>query len=277
LALLSVPYAWIGVVKSNDGVALQMYTGGGGGRGGRGGRGGGGAASAPAISPATPPQHLWLRVHCNFDTDQAIFSWSADGKEFTDLGNPFTTTFQLTTFQGVRPSLFNFNSSGQPGGYADFDHYTTEEPRARGIEREIPMGKTIVLTSGADGSFLAADTENGALVNVAGDTNNPVPQNAKFQVVDVGLGRVALKAGNGKFVSAGESGVVLKDLAGAKPGDAESFQWVNLMRGDTMLMSLVNHRYLATKPNVPGPITVTATGPNPARKGGVEFKWKAVE
>jgi hypothetical protein len=69
----------------------------------------------------------------------------------------------------------------------------------------------------------------------------------------------------------------LKDLAGKIPGEAESFQWVNLMRGDTMLMSLVNHRYLAAKPNEPGPVTANATGPNPARKGGAEFKWKAVE
>ena len=59
--------------------------------------------------------------------------------------------------------------------------------------------------------------------------------------------------------------VVLKDLAGAEPGDAETFQWINLMRGDTMLMSLSNHRYLATKPNnSPGPVTATATGPTPA-------------
>ena len=62
-----------------------------------------------------------------------------------------------------------------------------------------------------------------------------------------------------------------------KPGDAESFQWINLMRGDTAFMSLVNHRYLATKPNEPGPVTATATGVTPARKGGVCFKWKAVE
>ncbi len=50
-------------------------------------------------------------------------------------------TFQLRTFQGVRPALFNFNTAGQPGGYADFDNYTVEEPRARGIEREIPAGQ----------------------------------------------------------------------------------------------------------------------------------------
>jgi xylan 1,4-beta-xylosidase len=173
--------------------------------------------------------------------------------------------------------LFCYNTSGQPGGYADFDNYAVEEPRARGIEREIPIGKTIVLTSGADGSLLSADTQNYILVNVAADAAGAVPQNARFQVLDLGLGRVALLASSGKFVSAGENGVVLKDLAGAKPGEAESFQWVNLMRGDTMLMSLTNHRYLATKPNSPGPLAVTALGPTAARKGGECFKWKVLE
>ena len=86
---------------------------------------------------------------------------------------------------------------------------------------------------------------------------------------------MALKASNGKVVSvASPESVVLKDLGDAEPGDAETFQWINLMRGDTMLMSLTNHRYLATKPNSPGPVTATATGPNPARKGGACFKWK---
>ncbi len=307
LALLSSPYAWIGVVKTAEGTTLQMFdnTGSDGGRRGAPGvagvppaRGEGVSPSNPnrgleardtrgqdgrdtkatTIGPADPPRHLWLRVHCNFDTDQAIFSWSADGKEFTPLGSPFTMTFQLTTFQGVRPALFHYNTSGRPGGYVDFDNYTVKEPRARGVEREIPMGKTIVLTSGADGSFLAGDTQNDKLVNVAADPNRPAaPQNAKFQVIDVGLGRVALQATNGKVVSASADGVVLKDLAGARCGTAESFQWVNLMRGDTMLMSLTNHQYLATKPNSPGPVTVSSTGPTAARKSGAEFKWKAVE
>jgi hypothetical protein len=218
-----------------------------------------------------------LRVACNFDSDEAIFSWSGDGKQFTPLGNPFAMTFQLRTFQGVRPSLFNFNASGQAGGYADFDNYTVEEPRARGIERMIPTGKTITLTSGADGSLLAADTQNNVLVDVAADTVGAVLQNAKFQVIDLGKGRVALKTANGRFISAAEETAVLKALAGKNPGDAESFQWVNLLRGDTMLMSLMNHRYLATKPNEPGPATVSATGPRPARKDGACFKWKTVE
>ena len=273
LALLSTPYAGISVVRTTEGKTLQMFQG----VGRRGGFGGGGAAvsptNAPVIGSTNPPSHLWLRVHCNFDTDEAVFSWSADGKEFTPLGSPFKTIFQLTTFQGVRPALFNFNTTGQPGGYADFDNYTCEEPRARGIEREIPLGKTITLTSGADGSILWADTKSNLLVNVTAVEG----ENSRFQVIDLGLGRVAFKASNGRFVSVAEDGVTLKNLTSNKPGTAETFQWINLIRGDTMFMSLVNHRYLTTKPNEPGPVTATATGPSPARKKGECFKWKTVD
>ena len=92
----------------------------------------------------------------------------------------------------------------------------------------------------------------------------------------LGLGRVALKASNGRFVSVDQERAILKELGKARPGVAESFQWVNLMRGDTMLMSLTNHRYLATTPDAPGPVTVTALGATAARKSGAEFKWKAV-
>jgi beta-xylosidase len=260
LALLSNPYAWIGLVKTAEGTTLKQYD---------------GTHRVTATAP-TCPAHLWLRVACNFDTDQAIFSWSAGGKGFTPLGDPFTMTFQLRTFQGVRPSLFNFNASGQPGGYADFDDFTVEEPRASGLERTIPLGKTITLASGADSSFLAAGAQD-RLVNVAASAPDGAPRSARFRVVDAGMGRVALEAESGRFVSAGSDGVALKDLAGKAPGPAESFQWVNLMRGDTMLLSLANHRYLTTRTNDPGPVTVSATGPSPDRNEGACFKWKAVE
>ena len=136
LALLSSPYAWIGVVRAADGMTLQTVdnTGSGGGRRNTPSA----SPNPPAVSPDTPPERLWLRVHCNFDNDQAIFSWSADGREFTPLGNPFTMTFQLRTFQGVRPSLFHFNTSGKPGGYVDFDNYTVLEPRARVSNGKFP-------------------------------------------------------------------------------------------------------------------------------------------
>lgn len=277
LALLSSPYAWIGVVKSAKGATLQRYTSPSMGRGFGRRNTAPPTATPPVVSPVVPPGHLWLRVHCDFDTDEAVFSWSIDGREFTHLGEPFTMTFQLTTFQGVRPALFHYNTSGQPGGHADFDNYTVEEPRARGVEREIPSGRTITLTSGADGSVLVADTQNNTLVSVAAGATGVEMRNAKFQVVDVGLGRVALRSASGRFVSVAEEAVGLKDLAGGTPGKAESFQWINLMHGDTMLMSLVNHRYLAIKPNEPGPVAWNATGPQPARKGGACFQWKAVD
>ncbi len=277
LALLSSPYAWIGVVKAAEGTTLQMLdnTGSGGGRRGAPA----GRPKPPTTGLVNPPKHLWLRVHCNFDTDQAIFSWSADGKEFALLGNPFTMTFQLTTFQGVRPSLFHYNTSGQPGGYVDFDNYLVDEPRALGIEREIPMGKTIVLTSGADGSFLASNEEEMILQSVSGASPHAGTPNIRFKVIDCGTGRVALQATNGRFVSVAADGgsVVIKEAKASDLTDAEKFQWVNLMRGDTMLMSLTNHRYLAIKPNSPGPVMVNALGATAARKSGAEFKWKAVE
>ena len=81
---------------------------------------------------------MWLRIHCNFDTDRAIFSWSADGKEFKQVGSPFATTFQLTTFQGVRPALFNYNAAGSAGGYADFHNYTVDEPAPAASNGKFP-------------------------------------------------------------------------------------------------------------------------------------------
>jgi hypothetical protein len=260
LAPLNAPYAWIGLAKSASGVSLQMFD-----------QTNGQLANAPA-----KVAHVWLRVACNFDTEESVFSWSADGKTFSPLGGPFTMAYQLITFQGVRPALFNYNASGQPGGYADFDNFTVDEPRARGIERAIPVGKTITLTSGADGTLLAADTQSMSLVSVVAATTGTGVRNARFQVIDLGRGRVALKTANGRFVSADGDGVALRDLIGRAPGEAESFQWVNLMRGDTMLMSLTNHLYLATKPNVPGPVTATAAGPSPDRKDGACFKWRPV-
>jgi beta-xylosidase len=261
LALLSAPYAWIGLVKKADGITLQMFD----------------QTSHRTNNAPASSTHVWLRVACNFDTEKAAFSWSANGKEFTPLGDSFTMAFQLVTFQGARLALFNYNTDGKPGGYADFDNFKVDEPRARGIERVIPVGKTITLRSGADGTLLSVDTQNMSVVNVVDDSTNAVSRNVQFRVVDLGKGRVALKTADGRFVSAANDCVSLKDLAGKLPGDAESFQWVNLMRGDTMLMSLTNHRYLSTKPDECGPVTASAVGPHPDRKDGACFKWNAIE
>src|SRR5262249_46390343 len=156
--------------------------------------------------------------------EEALFSWSDNGKNFSSMGSPFIMAFQLITFQGVRLALFNYNTLGKSGGYADFDNFTIDEPRARGFERMIPVGKTITLTSGADGSLLAQDAGNISLVNIATNTNVATSKNVQFKVVDLGKGRVALKTATGRFVSAADDGVSLRDLAGKTPGDSETFQ-----------------------------------------------------
>ncbi len=202
LGLISTPYAWIGVVKSAEGTTLQRVNGTtGGGRRGN--------PAPPAVTPTTGPRIRRRICGCactaTSTPTRRCSAGAPTARRFSVLGEPFTTTFQLTTFQGVRPALFHYNAAGQPGGYVDFDNYSVEEPRARGIEREIPLGRTIALTSGADGSFLAADASGTALVNVAADAAGTVPAAAKFQVVDVGLGRVALRASNGRFVAVDRS------------------------------------------------------------------------
>ena len=105
LALLSSPYAWIGVVKTAEGTALQMFDGGGGGA-----EAAGGAAPAPDQCPhhqarPHPPAHLWLRVHCNFDTDEAIFSWSADGKAIHAAGQALHHDLPVDDLPGRAPRV----------------------------------------------------------------------------------------------------------------------------------------------------------------------------
>ena len=69
----------------------------------------------------------------------------------------------------------------------------------------------------------------------------------------------------------------MKPVESSNLTDAETFQWVNLLRGHTMLMSLANHQYLHVKPQLPGPATASAIGPRPDRKCGSCFTWKVVD
>jgi hypothetical protein len=91
--------------------------------------------------------------------------------------------------------------------------------------------------------------------------------------VDRGQGRIALQAASGQYLSVGETGV---GVTSAKPANAETFQWVDLQRGDTLLLSLKTHRYLVA-PKAPGAVTADHPGPAPDRKDGSCFKWKVVK
>lgn len=235
LALLNLPYGWIGVRHGADGLSVAQYD-----------QLTGKTAAAPLSS-----KRVWLRGHCDFLTEKAMFSYSVDGKKFEPLGDEFTMIFQLKTFQGVRYSLFNYNEKGAAGGYADFDSFQVEEPHPRGLMRPIPVGKVISLAPrGGEGALVV----NGV---------------SQFTVVDRGLGRVALRTKVG-CVSAAEDGATLK---AGEPGDAETFQWTENVYGDVNLLSLGTHRLLRVDA---GKSRVVADwpGPKPDRHDGACFECR---
>jgi beta-xylosidase len=253
LALLNSPYAWLGLQRDGNGYAIVHYD-----------HSTGNTLREPASSP-----RVWLRVHCDFDTEIAKFSYSADGKDYKPLGPEFVMAFQLTTFQGVRYALFNYNTGGAPGGQADFNFFQVDEPRPRGLTKPIPLSQSITLTDLATGNALAVIDGRLQSVSEAGKAT-------AFKVVDRGTGRISLQTKDGKYVSVGGEGssgdVTTKP---GKPGDAETFQWVDLQRGDTMFLSLATHRYIVA-PKDPGVVAADHAGPAPDRKDGSGFGWKVV-
>jgi len=236
LALLDFPYAWIGVICQSNGLVLEQFT----------------QLTGETNCVPLAGSQVWLRAHCDFLAEKATFSYSSDGKHFLPLGKELTTIFQGRTFQGVRYCLFNFNTTGTNGGCADFDSFTVAEPHPHGLMRPIPLGKTIVFTNRADG----------ALLTMANET--------QFKVVDLKLGRVALKTPHG-YVSVypADGGITLKN---SKPTNAETFQWMETLYGDTILMSLATDRYVQADG---GTVSANWPGPKPDRKDGSCFVWQA--
>lgn len=249
LALLNLPYAWIGVTREAGRLAVERFD----------------QISGDTLREAVQSPRLWFRAACNFDTELATLSYSTDGRRFIPLGAGFTMVFQLKTFQGVRYGLFHFNTGGRPGGYADFNSFRVDEPRPRGLTKPIPVGQSIVLTSVGGGVL---SVKKGRLESA--DSGDPV----KFKVVDRRRGRIALQAPGGGFVSVGGAGkqgeVTVKP---GVPGDAETFQWVDMQRGDLALLSLATHRYLLA-PRQPAAVSADHAGPQPDRKDGSCFVWK---
>ena len=241
LALLNRPYAWIGVRRSTNGLALQQYD---------------QLVDSTVVAPMTG-NRVWLRVESDFLTEQSRFSYSTDGKHWTPLGKPFTTAFQLKTFQGVRFALFHYNSGGTAGGVADFDRMDVNEPNPSGFMQPIPAGQTITLRSAGRETAFSIDGQD------------------RFTVVDRKLGRVALRSG-ASYISVSRT----SDTTGAvsmrvgTPGESETFQWMETLYGDVVLMSLATNRYLFVEPD--GQVTANSRGPEPDPNDGTVLRWRTV-
>lgn len=255
LALLNLPYSWLGVKREQAGLTVEFFD----------------HNTGNTIRQTAPETRIQLRAHCNFDKDVAQYSYSTDGKDFKTIGGEIQLPFQLKTFQGVRYTLFHYNDAGAAGGYVDFDTFTVDEPRPRGLTQPIPANRWVTFWDLASGQALSA----GSSAEVR--TTDVAGQAAAFRVEDRGTGRVALRTKDGRYLSvvkSGEAGEVR--LVSGKPGNAETFQWVDLQRGDTLLLSLATNRYLVVPP-APGALAANHAGPSPDRKDGSCFRWQVAK
>jgi hypothetical protein len=249
LALLNLPYSWIGVVRDAEGSTFQYMD----------------QLSGKNLKEPFTAKRIWLRVHCNFDTDIANYSYSTDGAKFQPIGEEIKLPFQLKTFQGVRYALFDFNTGTEPGGYADFNNFILDEPRPRGLTKPIPLNQQIEFSDFGNGNVL---TVLDGKLQIA-----PEGKATAFQVIDRGKGRIALKAPSGQYVSVSGAGKTGEVILSSKMGNAETFQWVDMQRGDTQLLSLVTNRYILA-PKTAGPVSADHPGASPDRKDGSCFTWK---
>jgi hypothetical protein len=152
----------------------------------------------------------------------------------------------------VRYALFNYNTGEQNGGAADFDSITVDQPYPRGLRRPIPYEQTIQLRAAV---------------------GRAATQPLAFTVRDMGLGRVALQAAGG-FLSVGADGSAAVQTA--RPGLAQSFQWMETPTGELLLMSLQTNFYLRIHPQT-GALIADSPGPIPDSSDGVRFNWSEVK
>ena len=260
LALLNLPFAWIGISKINDVIELQQID----------------QQTTKLATAKLKVNTVWLRAHCNFDTEKAAFSYSTDGTNFINIGDTTIMVFQLRTFQGVRYTLFNYNTLGNNGGYADFSNFIVDEPRPHGLTKPIPYNQIITLISLADSTALVNWKHFVRPIN----SNNPLAKNtaAQFRVLDRGNGRIALQSVlDSGYVTVKGLGIMADvRIEKQESGKASLFQWQDMLQGDLMLMSLHTNRYLFADPFAKSLLSADSRGTTPDRKDGSCFVWQPI-
>jgi xylan 1,4-beta-xylosidase len=246
LALFNRPYAWVGVERGAKGAEVVYFD----------------EQSGREERRALNASRVWLRADCDFLTEKAQFSFSVDGKSFQPVGAPFTMVFQLTTFQGVRYALFDYNRMGVPGGVADFDAFNVSQPQPHGLMRAVPFGRKVVLKTFGTEVGLAA-TQNALAVG----------KPTAFEIIDMGWGRVSLKSGD-RLLTVGATGSA--ELKNVKPDQSTTLQWIETPTGELILLSLATNRYLRIDPQS-HQVLADSTGPLPDASDGVRFAWTEVE
>ena len=256
LALMNIPYEWIGI-EIRDGKPLLSYY---------------DLGTDTSIEKPLDSHKIQLRLTGDFEHEWAQFSFSTDGKTFQDIGQRLVVPYQTKTFQGARISLFAFNRLGKNGGYAEFDDFIVEEPLAD-RSRNIPLGKVISLTNLSNNYRMQAHSRRMVLSVWQGDADYET-DNCRFIVHDRGNGKVALEAVNGNgFITVAGLGLSGDLRLSPKETDDCLFMWQDMLHGQFMLLSLKTHRYVGLDPASGEPYSADWPGTSASRLGGTVFKW----
>ena len=255
LGNINVPCSWIGIVKDGKTMTLRCFE----------------QLTNDTIDTAVPAgtTKIWLRMNGDFDNDQAQYAYSTDGTNFQTLGRMMPLSYQLTTFQGSRHALFAFNKNGKNGGYAEFDNFTVEEPKAD-RSQNIPFGKTFRIINKATNRPAVCDP-HGILYDTRAED---MSLRTQFQLLDRGQGLVSLKCMDGRYMKVYGEGLAGDVRFTTDPKEAEVFLWQDYLDHDFMLYSLRNHRYIGKSPTTGSPYSMDFAGPDPARRNGAVLHWE---
>ena len=257
LGAINMPYASLGVVKTDKGLALRCYD----------------QNTNKEVVQPLDKKVVWLRLWGDYDKSQLQYSYSLDGKNWENIGEQMISPYQLKTFQGVRVALYAFNKKEVNGGVADFDDFKVEEPMADRTAN-LPIGKTVRFFNLADGNLMNA-TRHGVMHNSWNkkDMSNQV----KFVVEARDQGKVALKTADGRYVYIAGAGLSGDVRLTADAGKAEEFVWQDMLYNHCMLLSLKTQRYMGKHPKDGSPYSADFQGADAGMKNGCVFAWEVVE
>lgn len=260
LALLLMPYYWIGVSRTDNGDVIRYYD----------------FYKNEKVDVPISAKKVYFRAEADLDTDLAKLSYSTDGANFKEMGVDLRLAYQMKTFQGLRFALFAYNTEGKEGGYAEFDNFVLDEPFAD-RSANLPVGKVITLRNLANNTLVWTSPRR-MLRNANTASNEYNVKGSQFRVHDREQGRVALEAMDG----AGFLTITGEGLSGDvrlidKESDASLFMWQDMLRNQCMLLSLKTNRYVGLDAPTGEPYSADWPGSSPTRTNGVVFEWKVVE
>ena len=256
LGNINVPCSWIGIVKDSPQTILRCFE----------------QAINDTIDTSVTTEKLWLRMVGDYDHDRAHYEYSLDGINYQQIGREMPLSYQLISFQGSRHALFTFNHKGKNGGYAEFDNFTVEEPKAD-RSGNIPYGKTFRIINVATGKPAIA-LEHGLLYDTEVADNS---QLTRFRLIDKGQGLVILQCEDGRYVFCSGYGIAGDVRLTTDVSKAEVFLWQDYLDREFMLMSMRTHRYLGKSPTTGSPYSMDFTGADPARRNGAVLRWEDIK